>query len=58
LSNPFAIVNGKENITDYRVINIEQLEDVLNCICKETMFSIQEKDNFATTLETFKVNKP
>ena len=56
-SNPSAIVNGKEHIKEYTVINIEQLENTLNALCSKRKYSIEEIDNIVATIESYKVNR-
>lgn len=56
-SNSSAIINGKDNISECKVINIEQLEDVLNSICKKKKYSEQEIDNIVDTIESYKINR-
>ena len=56
-SNSSAIINGKDNISECHVINIEQLEDVLNSICKKKKYSDQEIDTIVDTIESHKINR-
>ena len=56
-SNSSAIVNGKELIKEYPVINIEQLETELNKICSRNKYSNEKIDEIATTIDSYKINK-
>ena len=56
-SNPSAIINGKEHIKNYPIINIEQLEDELKSICSHKKFSDTEIDSMVETIESYKVNR-
>ena len=56
-SNPSAILNGKENIDEYLVINIEQLETELNKICSRNKYSKEKIDEIVTTIDSYKINK-
>ena len=56
-SNPSAIINGNENIKEYQVINIEQLENTLNEICSADKYNRNDIDDIASTIESYKINK-
>jgi len=56
-SNPSAIINGKEHLNEYPVINIEQLETELNKICSRNKYSNEKIDKIATTIDSYKINK-
>ena len=56
-SNPSAIINGKRNINECLIINIEQLEETLKQICSNMNYSNQEINDMVDTIESFKVRK-
>ena len=56
-SNPSAIINGKEHINEYPVINIEQLETELNKICSRNKYSNEKIDEIVTIIDSHKINK-
>lgn len=55
-SNPTVIIDGTENITDYPVITIEQLNAALSDLCTNTVFDDNEIKNIAEKINSYKVN--
>lgn len=56
-SNSSAIINGKENITECMVINIDQLEMELNQICTNSNYSDEQINEIVAKIEACKINQ-
>ena len=55
-SNPAVIVDGAENITDYPVITIEQLNATLTNLCNNTICDNDKIENIAKKINSYKIN--